>query len=102
MGKNLKMLKFLSKANVSSGSQEIHRILLNLKAYFRIHTNPPLVAISSKYSWKINGFLRLHVSEYCSLNGRQTLVLSLFARGAHVVKMASARVKYLCFMQFRR
>jgi len=55
-GKYLKLLKFLSKANISSGSREIHRILWNMKAYFRFHTNPPLVAISSKYSWKVNGF----------------------------------------------
>ena len=56
------MLKFLSKANISTGSQEIHRILWKLKVYFRVHTNLPLMAISSKYSWEVNGFLPLHKS----------------------------------------
>ena len=47
-GKKRKMLKFLSKANFSSGSQEIHRILWNLKVYFRVHMSPSLVVVSNK------------------------------------------------------
>ena len=47
-------------------------------------------------------FTITQVSESCSLNYRHKLVTSLFARGAHVVKMASAQVKELCVIQFRR
>jgi hypothetical protein len=55
------MLKFLIKANISSGIPEIHRILWNLKVYFRVYTNPPMVAIPSKCAWKVNGFLPLYI-----------------------------------------
>jgi hypothetical protein len=60
------MLTFVIKTSISSGSQEIHRILCSLKVYFRVYTNPPLVAIPSKCAWKVNGVLPLDiVSEYC-------------------------------------
>jgi len=42
-------------------------------------------------------FIITQVSEYCSLNCRQTLVSSLFARGAHVVKNGFCTGKIIVF-----